>query len=275
MNFSGFQKLTLLDYPGKTACTLFTAGCDFRCPFCHNPSLVLPEPTGSTAQRAEAQTPEMPPKGAFSGPGHWTEAEVLAFLQKRIGLLDGVCITGGEPLLHTDLAPFLAHVKALGFSVKLDTNGNHPTFLKQLVAQGLVDYVAMDLKNAPMQYARTIGRPIFDPDAVRQSVEFLLSDAVDYEFRTTVIRELHRKEDLLALAQGIRGARRYFLQAFVDTGNLVQDALKKNGTGTFSVSEESGETGAQHRFHAYSEAEMRMLCDAVRAVLPATEVRGL
>ena len=266
MNFSGFQKLTLLDYPEKTACTLFTAGCDFRCPFCHNPALVVPD-------RTEAEIPQC----GGEQPSHihrWAEAEVLVFLKKRVGLLDGVCITGGEPLLHKDLVPFLARVKSLGFSVKLDTNGNHPDYLKHLVERRLVDYVAMDIKNAPSRIAETIGIPTFNPDAVRQSVEFLLSDAVDYEFRTTVIRELHQKEDLLALAKWIVGARRYFLQEFVDTGNLIQDVQAQYGGAAFP-GEDSGEDKALRCFHAYSEAEMRALCEAVRAILPTADVRGI
>ena len=210
----------------------------------------------------------------FSHIRRWPEAEVLAFLKKRVGLLDGVCVTGGEPLLHKDLESFLARVKALGFSVKLDTNGNHPDFLKHLVEQGLVDYVAMDIKNAPSRLAETIGIPAFNPEAVRQSVDFLLSDAVDYEFRTTVVRELHRKEDLLALAQWIYGARRYFLQEFVDTGNLIQDVQAQYGGGAFPA-KDSGEDKALRCFHAYSEAEMRELCEAVRAILPTVDVRGI
>ena len=198
MTIHGFQKMTLLDYPSKVACTIFTAGCNFRCPFCHNAPLV-------TRLRAE---------DAF------TEDEVLSYLEKRRGLLDGVCVTGGEPLLQDDFLAFAAKVKSMGFSLKLDTNGSFPDRLREAIASGLVDYVAMDVKNAPKKYAATIGRDGFS-DAVRESVALLKEGTVDYEFRTTVCREMQTPDDIEAIAEWIAGARRYFIQGFVDSNDLV------------------------------------------------------
>jgi pyruvate formate lyase activating enzyme len=150
---------------------------------------------------------------------------VLSFLSKRKGLLDGVCVTGGEPLLQPDLPHFLRRIKEMGFAVKLDTNGANPAALKALVGEGLVDYVAMDIKNAPDRYAETVGIPAFDVTPIAESVAFLLSDAVDYEFRTTVVKEFHRVEDIEAAARFISGAKRYFLQNFEDSGDLIQTGL--------------------------------------------------
>ena len=165
LDIQGLQKLTLLDWPGKVACTVFLGGCDFRCPFCHNGDLVAGP---------------MPPGMA--------EEELLDFLRKRRGLLDGVCVTGGEPLLRPDLEGLLSRIRDLGFPVKLDTNGNHPQALRHLWERGLVDYVAMDIKNSPARYAETVGVPGLDLGPVRESAAWLLEGGVDYEFRTTVVR---------------------------------------------------------------------------------------
>lgn len=199
MKLCGLQTLTLLDFPGKVACTVFTGGCNFRCPYCHNASLVL--------------LPE----------GHdvLDEADFFAFLRKRQGILDGVCVTGGEPLLQGDITAFLRRIRALGFFVKLDTNGSFPEQLRALVREGLVDYVAMDIKQVPDRYAGAIGIPGFDAAKVEQSIDFLLSGAVDYEFRTTAVAELHRDGDFAAIGRRIRGAKRYFLQTFRAEGDLL------------------------------------------------------
>lgn len=199
MIFGGMQKLTLLDFPGKVACTLFTVGCNFRCPFCHNGSLVEGEP--------------------FE---HIPEETVLDLLKKRQGILEGVCITGGEPLLQAELSEFLRKVKALGYPVKLDTNGSQPEKLKALVEEGLIDYVAMDIKNCPERYAETAG---VEHPGVDESIDFLLSGKVDYEFRTTVVEEFHTIEDIENAAKRIRGAKRYFLQSFVESEFVLQDGL--------------------------------------------------
>ena len=202
MKISGFQKLTLLDFPEKVACIVFTAGCNFRCPFCHNASLVL--------GGAEEVHPE---------------EEILSYLEKRRGLLDGVCITGGEPLLQSDIKDFIKKIKELGYAVKLDTNGCYPEKLKAIVNEGLIDYVAMDVKNCLSDYGKTVGIKDFDTAPVKESVDFLINGKVDFEFRTTVVKELHTIEGIKALAREIKGAPRYFLQSFVDSGDLIGENL--------------------------------------------------
>ena len=200
MNIQGFQTLTVLDFPGRTACTVFTGGCNLRCPFCHNVRLVL-DPDGE---------PGVP------------EEEFFAFLARRRGVLDGVAVTGGEPLLQPDLAGFLRRVRDAGFSVKLDTNGFFPERLAALLSEGLLDYVAMDIKNSPAKYAATCGRDALDLAPLKRSVALLRESAVDHEFRTTVTRELHTVEDIAAAAKMIAGAPRYYLQAFKDSGILSE-----------------------------------------------------
>lgn len=200
MQFYGFQKMTLLDYPGRVACTLFTGGCNMRCPFCHNALLVTE--LDESSERYE-------------------EAEVLAYLTRRQGLLDGVCVTGGEPTLQPGLESFLREVKRLGYAVKLDTNGTRPAVLATLVEAGLVDYVAMDVKNSPDRYAATAGVSEEEIAGVFESMDYLLGGVVDYEFRTTVVRELHTPEDIAAISRRIKGARRYYLQCFKDSGDLI------------------------------------------------------
>lgn len=202
MDIQGLQKMTLLDYPGKVACTVFLGGCDFRCPFCHNGELVL-----------------------SPAPAEMDQEELLAFLKKRQGLLDGVCITGGEPLLRPDLPQLLEAIKALGYPVKLDTNGSHPAALRTLAQQSLVDYVAMDVKNSPARYPETVGVPELDLGPIRESVAFLLEGTVDYEFRTTVVRELHDEDSFRAIGPWLAGAKRYFLQSFVDRDTVIQEGL--------------------------------------------------
>ena len=231
MFVAGLQKLTLLDYPGKVACTVFTAGCNFRCPFCHNAPLVLPERMGQDV----------------------TEEDVLAFLGKRVGILDGVAITGGDPLLHKEMAGFLQKIKEMGYSVKLDTNGSFPEHLKELVKAGLVDRVAMDIKNAPELYGATVGIEGFDISGVEESKNFLLEGSIDYEFRTTVVKGLHTKESLTEAAEWIAGAKEYYLQQFKDSG----DVIAIDGLG------------------AYDENEMHALADAVAEFVPSVKVRGV
>ena len=202
MDIHGLQKMTLLDYPGKVACTVFLGGCDFRCPFCHNGELVedvIPAQMDDTA--------------------------LLEFLRKRHGLLEGVCGTGGEHLQRSDLAELLLSIKELGFAVKLDTNGTHPARLRELVEGGLADYVAMDVKNSPERYAETVGLETLDLGPVRESVAYLLSGAVDYEFRTTVVKELHDADSFRAIGPWIRGAKRYYLQSFVDRETVLRAGL--------------------------------------------------
>ena len=202
MNIQGLQKLTLLDFPGKTACTVFLGGCDFRCPFCHNSDLI-----GGTA------------------PTELTDAQLLAFLEKRHGLLDGVAFTGGEPTLRKDLPDLLASIRAMGFATKLDTNGNHPDALQSILDAGLVDYVAMDIKNSPERYAATIGLPHFDTADITRSMALLQDSGIDYELRTTVVKEFHDADSFRAIGPWIAGAKRYFLQCFTDRDSVVQAGL--------------------------------------------------
>ncbi len=199
MRICGLQKLTLLDFPGKFAATVFTGGCNLRCPFCHNASLVT---------RA-AQAEDIP------------EADVLAFLKTRVGKLDGVCVTGGEPLLQPDLADFLRAVHALGFAVKLDTNGCFPEALAALLDEKLLDYVAMDVKNAPAKYPQTVGIPDFDVTPVLKSAALLKASGIPYEFRTTLVGTLHELSDMAGIGGIIDGVPVYYLQNFEDSGDLV------------------------------------------------------
>ena len=199
MRIGGLQKLTLLDFPQKVACTVFMSGCNFRCPFCHNTPLL-------------------------SGQEGMSEDELFSFLKKRQGMLDGVAVTGGEPLLHADIESLLRKIKAMGYAVKLDTNGSFPERLKGLINAKLVDYVAMDIKNSPQKYALTAGAEGILPQ-VEKSVKLLLSGIVPYEFRTTVVDELHEAEDFHAIGKWIAGASAYYLQGFVDSGNILSDGM--------------------------------------------------
>ncbi len=198
--FTGLQKLTLLDYPGKVACTLFTKGCNFRCPFCHNASLVT---------RAEEQKP-------------YENEEILSFLKKRVGVLDGVAITGGEPTLMPGLYDVITEIKKLGYAVKLDTNGTRPDVLKRLVTDGLVDYVAMDIKNSREKYARTVGLgKDCDLSAIEESAAYLMEGNVDFEFRTTVASPFHTPIDFEMIGQWLEGEEKFFLQQFKDSGDIL------------------------------------------------------
>ena len=192
MRIQGLQRLTLLDFPERTACTVFTAGCNFRCPFCHNASLVVDIPT-------EADV---------------SEEEFFSFLKKRQGILDGVCVSGGEPLLQPGIVEFIRKIKELGYAVKLDTNGSFPDKLKDLVGKGLVDYVAMDIKSGCSSYSSCCGCDI-PMDSILESIALLKEHPIPYEFRTTVVSELHSEEDMLEIGNMIQGASKYFLQSFV------------------------------------------------------------
>ena len=229
MNIGGLQKLTLLDFPGKVACTVFTVGCNLRCPFCHNASLVTH------------------PQDA----GYVTDDELFSFLQKRAGILDGICVSGGEPTLQKDLPEFLEKLKKLGYAVKLDTNGTSPKLLSSLIESSLVDYVALDIKNSPEKYALTCGNvDLFDK--ISESVSILLSGGVDYELRTTVVKGYHEVSDFESIGRFIKGAKRYYLQSFVDSGDLID----KNTLGV-------------------PENEMRDMLKAVLPFVNSAEIRGI
>lgn len=229
MKIAGLQKLTLLDYPGKTACTVFTWGCNLRCPFCHNAGLV----TGAFEEAAAAD-------------------ELYAFLKKRRGLLDGVCITGGEPLLQPDLIDFIRPIADMGFAVKLDTNGTNPEKLREICGTGLISMVAMDIKNCPEKYAVTAGTERVSVEAVHQSVRFLMQGDIPYEFRTTVVKEYHTAEDFEKIGKWIRGAKAYYLQGFQNSGNLIDGSV----------------TGC-------TPSEMRGFLEIVRRDVPNAELRGV
>lgn len=231
----GLQKMTLLDYPGRVACTVFTRGCDFRCPFCHNGLLALPG---------------MPTDGLL------TADEVLAFLRKRQGVLDGVCVTGGEPLMQAEIFDFLGAVKALGYAVKLDTNGSYPERLKEAAARKLIDAVAMDIKNAPEKYALTAGvseeKNLLE--RIRASVDFLKQSAIPHEFRTTVVTGLHEASDFDAIGQWLGAGQPYFLQRFVNTVELI---------------------GGFEPMSVPTEEEMNACLAAARKWIPEAAVRGM
>lgn len=228
MKIKGIQKLTLLDYPGRLAATVFLGGCNLRCPFCHNASLVV-----------------------RGGSDEISEDELFEFLGSRAGKLSGVCVTGGEPTLNPSLPSFINKIRALGYSVKLDTNGTNPDMLEQLIRDGLIDYVAMDIKSSPERYAAVSGVPGLDISAVERSVRLLLDGKVEYEFRTTVVRELHTFDDIDAIGRWIRGARAYFLQPFKDSGDIIKDG-----------------------FSSYSEAEISDLLAIARVYIPNAQIRG-
>lgn len=221
--------MTLLDFPQKTACTIFTWGCNLRCPFCHNAGLV-------TGPYSEALTAD----------------KLYAFLEKRRGLLDGVCITGGEPLLQADLKEFLKPIREMGFAVKLDTNGTLPSALRDLCESGCIDMVAMDIKNCPEKYALTAGTERLRISDVQESIRFLMQGKLPYEFRTTVVREYHTADDLVSISRWIRGASHYYLQSFRDSGSLIGSGMS-----------------------AYSPAELHAMLEAVRREVPHAELRGV
>ena len=231
MIFSGFQKLTLLDFPQKTAAIVFTKGCNFRCPFCHNASLV----TGTAFEE-------------------FSEDEVLVYLNKRKGLLDGLSITGGEPLMQEGLADFIRKVKALGYAVKLDTNGTYPERLKALLDEGFLDYVAMDIKNSEKEYLHTAGvTNTALLERVKESVAILKASGVTHEFRTTLVKGLHNEESILGAASLVCGAERYYLQRFTDSGDLI----------------------APDGLSAFSYDEMRGFLALVQTVVPTAALRGV
>ncbi len=201
MEIKGLQKLTLLDFPERTACTVFLGGCNLRCPFCHNASLVLPEKFGES----------MP------------EDEFFAFLESRRGKLEGVCVSGGEPTLSPELFDFISRIKNMGFLVKLDTNGTNPRILRELIENRLVDYVAMDIKSSKEGYSSAVGISGFDTARVCESIAILRENLVDFEFRTTVVRGIHTAEDIENIAKWLAGGEKYFLQSFEDSGDILGD----------------------------------------------------
>ena len=229
MVIKGLQKTTLLDFPGKVACTVFTGGCNFRCPFCHNASLVISPDFSDVI----------------------SEDEFFSFLKKRSSILDGVCVSGGEPLLQKDIEDFLQKIKDIGLAVKLDTNGSFPERLNSILARGLVDYVAMDIKNSKEKYSLICGTDV-DTEKISESISILTSGSIPYEFRTTVVKEFHTPQDIEDMTKWISGAERYYLQSFKDSGDIISGGLS-----------------------AYTPDEMRSLLDIARKNLPSAELRGI
>ena len=224
----GLQKVTLLDFPGKVACTVFLTGCNLRCPYCHNPDLVLTKDNGK----------------------YISEKEFFEFLLSRKGKLDGVCITGGEPTLYPNLTNLIRRIREMGFLVKLDSNGTVPEILKLLLREKLLDYVAIDIKNAPTRYAETCGADVIEQ--VKKSAALLKNSNIDYEFRTTVCHPFHSPDGMQEIGRWLHGAKRYFIQHFVDSGNLLGSGIS-----------------------AMAKPELKTLLKAVKPYIPAAELRGV
>lgn len=230
MKICGLNKTTLLDYPGKVAATIFLGGCNFRCPFCQNGGLVL----------APQEQPEIS-----------TEA-IGAFLKKRKGILDGVCVTGGEPTLSVQLPEFLGKIKEMGYLVKLDTNGTKPEMIDELLKKDLVDYIAMDIKTSREQYEKAAGIKQPDIEKISQSVQMIIDRAPDYEFRTTVVRELHSREDFVHMGNWLKGAKVCYLQAYRDSEGVIRPG-----------------------FSSYSRKEMEEFAAILRRTIPLVQIRGM
>jgi len=234
MEIHGFQKLTLLDYPEHIAATVFTGGCNFRCPFCQNGDLVV-NPSGQPMI---------------------SEEEVLTVLRKRQGMLQGVCITGGEPTLQKDLKDFIRKVKDMGYLVKLDTNGYRPEVLKELLLENLPDYVAMDVKASLTNYAKVAGCSGMDVAKIQESIALLKEGSIPYEFRTTVVKGLHTLEEFEEIGQMLAGARAYYLQTFQEN-----DRVLGQNSGMWMC--------------AFSPEEMKQIAEMARKYIDKVELRGV
>ena len=226
----GLQKTTLLDYPGKVASTIFTAGCNFRCPYCHNSELVIP------------------PADAIA----YSNKELFEHLVAKKKILDGVCITGGEPTIHKDLPDFIKQIKDLGLLVKLDSNGTNPDMLDSLIANHLVDYIAMDIKNSKAKYNEIACMKNFDLSPIEQSVEILKENNIDYEFRTTIIKECHEKSDIVAIGEWLKGANAYFLQSYKESENVLNPI-----------------------FSAHTIDTLKEFVNLLKPFIPNTQLRGI
>ncbi len=229
MLIEGMLKLTLLDYPEHVACTLFSHGCNLRCPFCHNAGLVV-----------------RPPENNIN------IEEITKFFERRKGILDGVCLTGGEPLLQKDALDFMRFIRSFGYKLKLDTNGFYPDVLEKAINEGLVDYIAMDIKSSREGYARAVGIENIDISPVCKSVELIMNSGVEYEFRTTAVKGLHLVSDFQDIGDWIAGAKRYFIQQFIDSGDLISRG-----------------------FEAFDEDETALILAAVSKAVPSAKIRGI
>lgn len=230
MIISGFQKLTLVDYPEHIACLIFTQGCNFRCPFCHNRDLIE----------------------CFSSKNQIDESEIFNYLDKRKGLIDGVCISGGEPLLQKDIALFMKFIKDKGYKIKLDTNGSKPLVLKKLIEENLVDYVAMDVKNSYSNYGKTSGIDNINVDNIKQSIQILKNSNIDYEFRTTVVKELHSFENIKEICQYLGPDVKYYIQNYRDCQTVLVSGL-----------------------HGFEKEELLKIKDKLNKDYPNVKVRGI
>ncbi|MBQ8895240.1 MAG: anaerobic ribonucleoside-triphosphate reductase activating protein [Clostridia bacterium] len=229
MIIEGLQKTTLLDYPGYVACAVFAHGCNLRCPFCHNAGLVIRKPENIIEKE-----------------------ELAAFLQKRKGILDGVCLTGGEPLAQKDAIEFIEFLKSFGYKVKLDTNGFYPERLEEIINRGLVDYIAMDIKSSKQGYAKAVGIQDIDIAPMIKSTELIMASEIDYEFRTTAVKGIHIVSDFEEIGKWLHGAKRYFIQQFIDSGDLISQGLE-----------------------AFTKEETLKLLAAVRKYIPNADSRGI
>ena len=227
MNIAGVQKVTLLDYPGKVACEIFTQGCNFECPFCQNSSLI-----------------------PITNTGEFSEEEIFEYLNLRKNILDGVVITGGEPTVQKDLKGFIKKIKDLGLLVKLDTNGGNPKVFQELIDEELVDYVAMDIKNIFNKYNITAGKKI-NLDNIKKSIEILKASKIDYEFRTTIIKEMHSLDDIISICKLV-GDAKYYLQNFEDSENVID-----------------------HSLHGFSREELLFIDKYLKDLFPNVEIRAL
>lgn len=229
MQIAGYQKTTLLDYPGHLAATIFTGGCNFRCPFCHNKDLVLQPQSQPTV----------------------CEDEIYSFLRKRKGILQAVCITGGEPTLQSDLPDFIRRIRELGYLIKLDTNGYRPDVLERLLKDHLLDYIAMDIKTCPEKYACVASVSPFQFSQIAESTDLIRTCRIPYEFRTTVVRELHTEQTLLSIGKWLEGSAFYALQAYQDSDTVISPG-----------------------FHSYSAGELKKFAELLQSYIPNTIVRG-
>ncbi len=230
LNICALQKTTLLDYPGLVAATIFMGGCNFRCPFCHNSRLL-----------------------EYDAKPLCSQEEVLAFLKKRSNILEGVCITGGEPTLQPEaLEIFMGHIRSLGLKIKLDTNGSRPKTLRRLLEAGLIDYIAMDIKASPNRYALVCGLPSMELSPIQESVDWLKQGSVDYEFRTTAVKGLHCKEDFAQIGSWIAGCPRYYLQNYADSGEIL----------------------CPDQLSSFSKEELLQFADIVRPYVGNVDIRG-
>ena len=230
MKIHGFNKLTLLDYPEHTGAVLFLGHCNFRCPFCQNSALVL--------------NPDQEPVLCVD--------DIFSFLQKRRGILEGGCISGGEPTLSPDLGDLVSKIKSMGYLVKLDTNGSRPDVIKTLVESHLIDYVAMDIKSSKERYPVVSGCASVPMEAVEESIDFLLRCAIPYEFRTTIVKELHREEDFFSISDWISGCNQYFLQSYKDSDGVLVSG-----------------------FHSCTSEELHRYLSIVRKKIPHAQLRGI